>query len=1744
MTDQAVAQLAYDRTVEALVVDTEKKVEGIYSVQYDQYTFEAYARQGEAYYENDVVLVQVPQNDFNNQKYILGRKQNKDAQNKAYNFKFPFDDFVLFGSVNGQATVSFMNYKANNPFHGNIWTDDEMAHNRLVWAYENNGANNLFGTKLGIKVDVQTLLVPYNAKEGSFGFQIILKGMYINEDGFTEPARVSEFYFTDKNMYGNPYAYMAPTEQQIILDVSKYKRIDAIYIAFWQDFKKDTVNNFEGSFKNAYGELIEWDDGSPANIIFTDLEVYSGISVDEVNTDTLYIYTYDNLTYGSASTLPGEREAYDSRVLHAAWVNYDSETKSGELIDSYSDLLKYNAHLYWYIHDSNWTPDSTEYDSTLPSHRFGGLFWRPMPELEDKCDVIVVPEIGRSNTRYKAVLHHDGTYITSETIRFNNAVDVEGLAEDIARNDTYILKCATYKVDKDLGTETLVADDAIGNFYAYDENNNILTTDDNKLYSDVVYYIEIWAKTITENGDTAYVRLSDYVDDDGSYAPYQVEWQPPENQTMITNFRVITAGEAYFSQRTDEQFTRDCASTRAFQISRTYNMRYSDNDITAVIQRNGQTFTIKKHFQFGRAMALGCEYTPVINIESPEGNYYIDTNSTYEISCSVYDRRGQLIEETARPECTFEWKIYGGRNKPTYYYVENAYGFIGNVLKGRQSICEPFIVEVTVNNAGDYPLTVRRGIMISNNSLFMQEHDIACPDRIEFRSDGQSPKYYHNPFTVQTLNLGERNKFLYPTWYLNNDKFLKLIEVEQKNQSYITSTGDKIDSGGTHTSYALGFKGNKVMGEALREGNYAQQWTDALLSDEYFSYIYFTYGTTTVAQAIAFDRNVYSSSLVNEWDGQSLSLDYENSAVIAKMIAAGSKDKKNRFTGVMMGDWHEKGDESLDMTGLYGLSLGAQTFAFKQDGTGFIGPSGKGRIHFDGRNALISNSDNSCYLNLNPVMVDRYLDEEGKTDEEIWDLADESGFSQFFLYCKVPQKTETDDAWKIATFDEETGEYIDTTWAKSFIDPEEGSEEYGYDFFLVDPNYGVVTSGGIYAKFGVLGKKYPWIISDSGLTQKNFYGTIFLGNPEYVRDSERFHYNHISSIEPTYTMDGEEVLENGMYSMIFTDKSDRVHTALRTDGYLFTEYATIGNWYINDYEIYLPKTEKAFRKFYQKVVSEFDDRPTYCLDTINLNAKDGVLAFNEGHMLIDGKNGLMGFDKENHFTKDKYTMMMDFSKGLINFAKLSAEDDPHAQIDGTNGIAYFAKKNIIISGKDAVMYIGSPVKVNGVAPTEQKQGTIYLAQIKIWGLSANDAGADANISLPSVSIGGSGSYSLSSTTILPFEFQLSEDESAINGGVLELWQPENYNTISYSQSGGGTINSAGVCYVGYVRDQFTIEDTRTSLVGGGLNIGVGGNGVILQPAGAAGTEGYLAGNWHLSAKDIKADTVIMDEGYIKDGANYVAIASQYWVYNSVANPLWSSIVQVNNLAAEALKKAGEGIYKANKALGQAVVGATAEGFSTSITYDITFTRKNGESFTAGPFLGQHSHTIKFSESGGSITLTMSDVGPKGQTASFNMAATQWYKDRLAAIYLKSETVPGGIGVSVQQTGESGGSGSAVGTAGSNSTQISATLDADGKKVTVSSSLGGQFDVALADFYTTAYNAGWAAAAAGCGRSGNTVTYPTSTVGQKASATAHHSDTHSAGVSKTYKTVTEADVGTQVIASASGVLYGTSHFYWT
>ena len=88
-----------------------------------------------------------------------------------------------------------------------------------------------------------------------------------------------------------------------------------------------------------------------------------------------------------------------------------------------------------------------------------------------------------------------------------------------------------------------------------------------------------------------------------------------------------------------------------------------------------------------------------------------------------------------------------------------------------------------------------------------------------------------------------------------------------------------------------------------------------------------------------------------------------------------------------------------------------------------------------------------------------------------------------------------------------------------------------------------------------------------------------------------------------------------MYSMVFTDNLSRIRTGVRADGYLYTEYATIGNWHINDYEMFVPsrnidaEEEFEFRKEYGKTKILENGAPSYTLDSMNLNSYGSFIAF-------------------------------------------------------------------------------------------------------------------------------------------------------------------------------------------------------------------------------------------------------------------------------------------------------------------------------------------------------------------------------------------------------------------------------------------------------------------------------------------------------------------------------------------------------
>jgi hypothetical protein len=102
---------------------------------------------------------------------------------------------------------------------------------------------------------------------------------------------------------------------------------------------------------------------------------------------------------------------------------------------------------------------------------------------------------------------------------------------------------------------------------------------------------------------------------------------------------------------------------------------------------------------------------------------------------------------------------------------------------------------------------------------------------------------------------------------------------------------------------------------------------------------------------------------------------------MASAYVAGGKNDKNEFTGLVMGQLgtitetketvatvaegetteatkpnYKNSHETTPIakeTGLFGYKEGAQSFGFRSDGTAFIGPSGGGRINFDGNGGVI-----------------------------------------------------------------------------------------------------------------------------------------------------------------------------------------------------------------------------------------------------------------------------------------------------------------------------------------------------------------------------------------------------------------------------------------------------------------------------------------------------------------------------------------------------------------------------------------------------------------------------------------------------------------------------------------------------------------------------------------------------------------------------------------------------------------------
>lgn len=1140
----------YDITVDATVIDVSKKPDGVYRVRTTGAEFEAFATAG-SYYKNDIVLVQVPNGDYKNPKFILGRKSDIE-ENRDFNLKFPFDDFIGLMHLDG-----LIGSKQNGMYWAN-WPETPEARNELlhtrVWRWTNKDGATMGNTRLGIEVDWQTFLAQYHPLRGTFGFRIIVQGNSSSTEVSDATSIEREYYFTNADMYGNPYAYKTPYAQQKVLDVSEFLKISDISIYFYQDFNfADNMNvPIWYEEKDADGPFV------PENILFNNLKVYLGVSAEDRKEESTYLYSYNALSYSSEEkvyydedndTVASEFICNDQKFVFFTWVHYESDGTFSVIKDATSLAAQRNkagkkTHIYWYRYNYDeditdkekiWDPahadlekdwndslNNSNYESAI--ERYGGAHWTFLPYATDDFAIEFTPRGDKSREKFKVVVQHDGSHTTSDELIFKNTRDIEAEILSGAKNDTVVIKTFKLKKVKDnsnrwTGDYEAVEDGSINAFHVYDENNKILINDDDERFDEHYYYLQVQVRNEVTNKYEMLTTVSPIMDivdgkeqivgsmDTGS----TLAWAFPREYTMIATTSVVDTDDAKkFGIDPDNEpvrYQNFYNATIKFKIASTYNNRYLDNTVGAIITQNGKNHHIEKHLMFGRAEGLGHEYLPVIEIIQPVGDTYLHAGTEFIIGCCVYNKDGTLYESPSL--LTMTWRELSGKAKfhhyanidgvetqiggyqigaylghydkdETYLYTDKYTGYRSCCVSGTLEVdpetgfAYPPIFEVTVNGAASYPLVVRKGFMVCSDYNYKQKHDITVPARVEFKSDGADPIFYSDYFEVAKMVNQEGSVLVdydldFPEWKINNENIFHLESIttprefiEQDEDGNIITT----DRG--YVRYKLVFNDGK---------DAHPQWLDEYLDQENYTYLYYdkeyVSGDSVInvhlAQAIAFDRNYYASSLVNDWDGVSLTWDEENGAILSTMIAAGTKDNNNKFTGVMMGDWHAKGDESLDTPGLYGYNKGAQTFGFKTDGTGFIGASGKGRIEFDGTEALISNPDRSCYINLNPVNLNDRLYKPNN-----------SSFSENFIYCKVKKTDNIFDSISNAISSP-------TSWAKKYFDDDK------HDYFVVDPNYGVLTTGGVIARYGALGN---WMISNQGLYQKTPDTYMYLGFDE------------------------------------------------------------------------------------------------------------------------------------------------------------------------------------------------------------------------------------------------------------------------------------------------------------------------------------------------------------------------------------------------------------------------------------------------------------------------------------------------------------------------------------------------------------------------------------------------------------------------------------------------------------------------
>ena len=982
IADSKIANLKFDKTVEAIINSVTNIDTGEYQVYYEGNIFVAFASDLTIEYEKeDAVYLKIPEGDLSKKKIIEGKVSSasisaskKDSLTQVKIYQGP-EVSTLYGLDNWLSNEEDYGVRAG------VSETLESGQRTLFSKTKEEAPNELFSlysnkyNHIEISADFKAEFLEGH-DYGNYGLEIkfAVARTEENEDGENADSTTPGLYYLDISSFnGQPYDFPSPVPQSVIISypLNYLTGIESIKLIQKGFDRGEIVNN------PYYKDEL-------SNIFVYNLKMRF-VEIKDLSISPYYLYISAPFGIDLKNLNVGETLKLEPQFLYYG-----------------KDISNHDACKYFWCEEN----PSITIQNELYNKNFG-VGWQLLENnSNDNCLYLPNDAFGIYKKTYKVVAVYNDEIVQSATIDIVNGGITDyyiirqtqegesSYLEVIDQNSNIVNDSRDWYIKKPDGTYEQISSDiklnitpyltyssviftcAIGNYVLY---HSLIQPESDEQIQVIFEGSSLFSYDTLGNLDVAligeeYKITSNIIWKEGYGTTYELKWLDPNGKQIRQ--------ETHFPENSLIEDLRFDGKEISFKIANKFSLEKSANNILTlqVITLNGEIFEFKKELSFikdGDQGTNGTAYSCIIypcdengNIKSA-GFYPLEIGKTQYYTAKAY-KNGNILPEDSYDvkwsyvkNAPFE-KIEGeATTLPIYSLTLNQFNpetAIYSILKAQVeiNIDKEFDAELQIANQEVEEAQANYEKDPTEENRIKLDNAIIKASAIKERND----KTISNPYTSTTIvnyNLPiPLANFNFELNSLNNDEYWLPTFVKYSSSGYNPTYVDKIvkfqynsiswnieslspNLCDIYTSYLYDEEGSIIRdenGEAVKDLDSRRlRPANRFMFDEGTAVLIISNPgdlNQVIYSPIVMYLDTYGNEAINGWDGTSIELGENNGTILAPQVGAGVKNNDNTFSGVVMGSV-QKGEEFF--RGLYGFDKGIGTFGLEaQNGNAWFGP--------------------------------------------------------------------------------------------------------------------------------------------------------------------------------------------------------------------------------------------------------------------------------------------------------------------------------------------------------------------------------------------------------------------------------------------------------------------------------------------------------------------------------------------------------------------------------------------------------------------------------------------------------------------------------------------------------------------------------------------------------------------------------------------------------------------------------------